>query len=152
MVVNLRTLLSMQLVVTRLLFNYFPVYQKFLLPFPSLLFFFFFFLFLRYPMCFWALHSNLETIFSPSMFLGFKYWPWTNLLNDYMFMPLFILPYLWWLFCFSFIYPWSPPLRSWWSVFAKKLDFVNVSWLSHFHMICIFVQNFYLVSSVMYIR
>ena len=45
MVVNLRTLLLMQLVATRLPFNYFPVYQNFLLPFPSL-FFIFIFIFL----------------------------------------------------------------------------------------------------------
>ena len=66
LVVHLRALLPVQLVLTRLLFSYSPVYQNFILPFP-------FFFFGRCLVCFWALHSDFETIFLPSMFLGFKY-------------------------------------------------------------------------------
>ena len=79
MVMNLRTLLPMQLVVTRLLLNYFLVYQNFLLPFP-LYFILFYFIFegpqcvfglyiltlkqSSCPICFWALNINRGMIFS----------------------------------------------------------------------------------------
>ena len=80
LVVDLRALLPVQLVVTRLLFSYFLVYRNFLLAFPFFLFFFFFFFFegaqcvfglyiltlkqSSCPVCFWALNINYKPIFS----------------------------------------------------------------------------------------
>ena len=122
MITNLRMLLLMWLVVTRLLFKHSPIHQIF-------------FFFWRCLVCFWALNINFEPIFSMIICLchcSFTL-PWmVVLLSFYSSLHDFCLLDL----------QWPSPLRSWWSMFGKKLDFVKVLWLSHFHVICIFIRNF----------
>ena len=60
---NLRMLLSTMLVVMRLLFKHSPINHSL----------FSFLFFVEVLMFFWASNINFEIIFSPSVFLGFKY-------------------------------------------------------------------------------